>query len=400
MPAGPNTPLTSFSHHDVEFARDPFTTLDTLLEETPVAWSEKHDGFWVLSRYDDVTAAFRDFKTFSSKKGAAIPALSFGGDHIPVSLDPPLHAAYRKVLNPWFTMEAIKEREDDIQAFVRETVKALADKGEWDFVTDIGDVVPGTIVLGIVGLDATRRVEFLDRMMLGMSHQGTSDPDIIAQVKQDKEWLNSEILTCMRARREKPADDLMSVLANDPLGDGTELSDHEMLGVVMLLILAGFNTTSGAFAAMMVYLGKHPEQRQKLKDDPTMIPAAIEEIMRVYTPATAEGRYVTTDVEVGGQTLQEGDSVLLVIASANKDPRKFDNPLEVDFERDNTRSIAFGWGVHRCLGMQLARLLLRAEIEAVLEFMPDYEIDEAGTKLSDAMGVGYVHEFVPARMPA
>ena len=400
MPPGPNTPTTTFSHHDVEFARDPFNTLNTLLEDTPVAWSSKHDGFWVISRYDEVTTAFRDFKTFSSKKGAAIPQLSLGVDHIPVSLDPPLHAAYRKVLNPWFTMEAIKEREPAIRELVNRTVSALADKGEWDFVTDIGDVIPGTVVLGIIGMDASRRAEFLDKMMLAMSNQGTTDPDILAQVKKDKAWLDNEILVCMRARREKPEDDLMSVLANDPLGDGTELTDHQMLGVVMLLILAGFNTTSGAFAAMMVHLGKHPEQRQLLKDDPSLIPAAIEEIIRVYTPATAEGRYVTKDVEVGGETLREGDAVLLVIAAANKDPRKFENPLEVDFERDNSRSIAFGWGVHRCLGIQLARLLLRAEVEAVLEFMPDYEVDVANTKLSDAMGVGYVHEFVPARIPA
>lgn len=400
MPPGDSTTLIDFSHHDVEFARDPFNTLNTLLEDTPIAWSSKHDGFWVLSRYEDVTAAFRDFKTFSSKKGAAIPALSLGGDHIPVSLDPPLHAAYRKILNPWFTMEAIKEREDEIQEFVRDTVRQLAENGSWDFVTDIGDVIPGTVVLGIIGMDASRRAEFLERMALGMSNQGTSDPDIIAQVKKDKAWLDSEILDCMRARREKPEDDLMTVLANDPLGDGTELDDHQMLGVVMLLILAGFNTTSGAFAAMMVYLSEHPDQRRKLAEDPSLIPAAIEEIIRVYSPATAEGRFVTQDVEVGGETLNAGDFVLLNIASANKDPRMFENPLEVDFERNNTRSIAFGWGVHRCLGMQLARLLLRTEVEAVMEFMPEYELDVEGVKRSDAMGVGYVHEFVPARMPS
>ncbi|WP_216892301.1 cytochrome P450 [Nocardia alni] len=397
MPAGPQTRITDFSHHDVEFARDPFNTLNHLLEEKPVAWSTKHDGFWVLNRFEDVTAAFRDYKTFSSRRGAAIPALNLGGGHIPVSLDPPAHAAYRNILNPWFTADAISKREPEIRTFVRGVVAALAEAGEWDFVRDVANVVPGTVTLGIIGLGSERRKEFLERMELGMSHQGSSDPEILARVRQDKEWIDAEILSCMRARRAHPQDDLMSVLANDPLGDGTELSDEQMLGIGMLLVLAGFHTTSAAFAAMMIHLAQHPDQRELLRSDPDRIPAAIEEIIRVYSPATAEGRYITRDVAVGGETLNEGDMVLLNIAAANKDPRKFEDPLRVDFDRDNRRAISFGWGVHRCLGQHLAKAILRIEIETVLELMPDFEIDQENVVRSDAMGVGFVHDRVPAR---
>jgi cytochrome P450 len=170
-----------------------------------------------------------------------------------------------------------------------------------------------------------------------------------------------------------------------------------MLGIGMLLVLAGFHTTSAAFAAMMVHLAEHPEQRDWLQEDRSRIPGAIEEIIRVFSPATAEGRLVTHDIEVDGETLNEGDMVLLNIAAANKDPRRFENPLEVDFTRDNTRAISFGWGVHRCLGQHLAKALLRTEIEAVLDLMPDFEVDLAHVVRSDAMGVGYVHDTVPAR---
>ncbi|WP_169816231.1 cytochrome P450 [Nocardia miyunensis] len=398
MPAGPQSKITDFSHHDVEFARDPFNTLEHLLEDKPVAWSTKHGGFWVVNRFADVTAAFRDYATFSSCKGAAIPALNLGGGHIPVSLDPPAHSAYRKVLNPWFTAEAITKRENGIRQFVRGVIEPLAQAGEWDFVRDVANVVPGSMILGIIGLGAERRQEFLERMELGMTHQGTDDPDVLARVQRDKEWIDNEILTCMRARREHPEDDLMSVLANDPLGDGTVLTDEQMLGIGMLLVLAGFHTTSAAFAAMMVHLSLHHDQRDRLRADPALIPAAVEEIIRVYSPATAEGRYLTRDCELGGETLEQGDMVLLNIAAANKDPRKFEDPLRVDFDRDNRRAISFGWGVHRCLGQHLAKAILRIEIETVLELMPEFEIDHENTVRSDAMGVGFVHDRVPARL--
>jgi cytochrome P450 len=398
LPPGQQTRITDFSHHDSSFARDPFNTITRLLEDEPVAWSTKHDGFWVVNRFDDVTAAFRDYRTFSSQRGAAIPVLNLGGDHIPVSMDPPEHAKYRKVLNPWFTAEAVAEREGDIREFVRGVVRPLAEAGQWDFVPDVANVVPGSVILGIIGFGAERRADFLARMELAMSHQGATNPELLAQIKQDKEWIDNEILTLMRARREQPQDDLMSILANDPLGDGVELTDEQMVGVGMLLLLAGFHTTSAAFAAMMVHLSKHPDHRQWLIEDFGRIPAAIEEIIRVYSPATAEGRYVTKDVELGGETLNAGDMVLLNIAAANKDPRKFDKPLEVDFLRDNRRAISFGWGVHRCLGQHLAKAVLKIEIETVLELMPDYVVDLDRVVVSDAMGIGFVHDSVPARL--
>ncbi|BBZ31242.1 cytochrome P450 (plasmid) [Mycolicibacterium madagascariense] len=398
MPPGQQTRITDFSHHDSAFARDPFNTITRLLTDEPVAWSTKHDGFWVVNRFDDVTSAFRDYRTFSSQRGAAIPVLNLGGDHIPVSMDPPQHAQYRKVLNPWFTAEAIAAREDGIRAFVREVIEPLAKVGEWDFVPDVANVVPGSVILGIIGFGAQRRAEFLSRMELAMSHQASTDPDTVEQIKRDKEWIDNEILELMRARRAKPEGDLMSVLANDPLGDGNELTDEQMLGVGMLLVLAGFHTTSAAFAAMMVHLSKHPDQRQWLIEDFGRIPAAIEEIIRVYSPATAEGRYVTQDVELGGETLNAGDMVLLNIAAANKDPSKFEDPFHVDFQRDNRRAISFGWGVHRCLGQHLAKAILRIEIETVLESMPGYVVDLEKTVVSDAMGIGFVHDAVPARL--
>jgi hypothetical protein len=398
MPPGQHTRITDFSHHDRSFALDPFTTIARLLEDEPVAWSTKHDGFWILNRFDDVTAAFRDYRTFSSKMGPAIPVLNLGGGHIPVSLDPPEHATYRKILNPWFTAEAIAERENSIRTLVRGVIAPLAEAGQWDFVSDVANVIPGSVILGIVGFGADRRAEFMERLELAFSNQAATDSKTIAQIARDKEWIDNEILTLMRARRERPEDDLMSVLANDPFGTGVELTDTQMLGVGMLLVLAGFHTTSAAFAAMMVHLFKHPDQRDWLREDRSRIPGAIDEIIRLYSPATAEGRYVTKDVEVGGETLNAGDMVLLNIAAANKDPRQFENPFEIDFTRDNRRAISFGWGVHRCLGQHLAKAVLSIEIETVLELMPDYVVDLDRTVVSEAMGLGYVHDAVPARL--
>lgn len=391
--------VTHFDHHSPEFARNAIATVNDLREQAPVAWSEAYGGFWVVTRHDLVAEAFRDFESFSSKNGASIPALSFGSTHIPTSLDPPEHQIFRRLLTPWFSQSAISRREPWIREMVAGLVRELAERGSWDFVPDLADITPGTVTLTILGMDPARQGEFLAAMARGMANQGTTDVDLLAEMARDKEWLVGQILGEAAARRAEPRDDLMSVLANEELPGGGKITDAQLVDIVMVLLLAGFHTTSGALSALLVHLERDPALRQRLQAEPERIPDAIEEIVRLYAPATGMARQVTHDREFGGVRMRRGDMAFMLIMAASRDPRQFAEPDELDLDRKTGKSVAFGWGVHRCLGLHLARALLRIEVELIFELLPDYQIDLDRVRLSDTMGIGYLHESVPARLP-
>ncbi|MCW2495321.1 cytochrome P450 [Jatrophihabitans sp.] len=395
-----DAPRSDFDHHSSTFAARAFEISDTLLAECPVSWSEHYGGFWVVADYDHVTEAFRDHESFSSAKGASVPDLSFGSTHLPTTLDPPEHHVFRKYLNPWFTLEAMRKREPQMRELIRELIEGLAAKGTWDFVPDLADIMPGTMILVMLGMSTDRRDEFLGAMERGMSNQGTTDPGVLAQMAEDKRWLQEQLLGEIADRRKNPSDDLMSYLANEPLSDGRQISDSQIIDIVMVLLLAGFHTTSGALAALLVHLEQHPDQRRHLQQNPDMLPTAIEEIVRVYSPATAMARTLTKDMEYGGVQMAKGDRALMVIMAANRDPEHFTDPAEVDLQRSERGSVAFGWGVHRCLGIHLARVLLRLQMELLFEIIPDYHVDLAAVRLSTTLGIGYVHTSVPGHAHA
>lgn len=391
--------VTDFDHHSAEFAERPFEVLAELRSQAPIAWSTAYDGFWVITDHEHVVEGLADFSTFSSSSGPAIPANPFGARHIPVAFDPPDHALYRKVLNVWFSKAEISRREPQIKAMVEEFVGDLAERGSWDFVADLANVSPGAVSLTILGWDPAQRVELLNVMSVSLRNQANPDPKVKEENAERNRWFREQILREARERREAPREDLMTVLATEPIVGGKQLTDEELADMVVLLILAGFHTTSGAFTALMVHMEEHPEVKQRLDADRDLIPAAIEEIIRIYSPATAHARRVTEDAELGGVEMKKGDWTLFVNMAANHDPDAFPDPERVDLDRDRAKSMAFGWGVHRCLGLHLARLILRLEVEACLDLIPDYKIDLDNTILSDHMGLGYFYHSVPAYLP-
>lgn len=399
MPAPTDVVVTDFDHHSPAFAARPFDVLEELRTRAPIAWSTAHDGFWVVTDHEHVVEGLADYGTFSSSAGPAIPANPFGTRHIPVAFDPPDHAVYRKVLNVWFSKAEILKREPQIKTMVEGFVRDLAARGSWDFVSDLANVSPGAVSLSILGWDPAQRVELLNVMSVSLRNQANPDPAIKAANAQRNAWFREQILREANDRRSSPRDDLMTVLAMEPIIGGKQLADEELTDMVVLLILAGFHTTSGAFTALMVHLEEHPEVKHRLNEDRDLIPAAIEEIIRIYSPATAHARIVTEDTEFGGVSMKKGDRTLFVNMAANHDPAAFPDPERVDLDRDRAKSMAFGWGVHRCLGLHLARLILRLEIEAVFDLLPGYVIDVDQAVLSDHMGLGYFYLSLPAHLP-
>ena len=391
--------VTDFDHHSATFAEQPFTVLDDLRQKAPVAWSTAHGGFWVVTDHANVVDGLADYQTFSSSSGPAIPDNPFGTRHIPVALDPPDHGVYRKVLNQWYSKAAITAREPEIRAMVTEFVRELAARGSWNFVDDLANVSPGAVTLSILGWDTSRRKELLDVMSRALRNQGTTDPELAAQNAAGNAWIREQILAEANDRRANPRGDLMTVLATEPIAYDRTLTDVELADMVVLLLLAGFHTTSGAFTALLVHMEQHPEVKERLQQNRELIPDAFEEIIRIYSPATAHARKVTKDTELGGVSMREGDWTLFVNMAANHDPAAFPEPEAVDLDRNRAKSVAFGWGVHRCLGLHLARLILRLEIEAVFDLLPGYRIDLDNLVLSDHMGLGYFYLSVPASLP-
>jgi cytochrome P450 len=391
--------VTDFDHHSAGFAERPFEVLAELRETAPVAWSTAHDGFWVVTDHEHVVDGLADYATFSSSAGPAIPANPFGTRHIPVAFDPPEHGLYRKVLNEWFSRAEINRRAPAIKAMVEDFVRGLAEKGSWDFVSDLGNVSPGAVSLSILGWDPEQRVELLNVMTQSLRNQANPDPKVKEENAQRNVWFREQILREANQRRAKPREDLMTVLATEPIIGGNKLTDEELTDMVVLLILAGFHTTSGAFTALMVHMEENPEVKKRLDENRELIPQAIEEIIRIYAPATAHARIVTEDTEFGGVEMKKGDWTLFVNMAANHDPAAFPEPEKVDLDRNRAKSVAFGWGVHRCLGLHLARLILRLEIEACLDLLPGYTIDLDRAERSDHMGLGYFFLSVPASMP-
>jgi cytochrome P450 len=387
---------TDFDHHSPEFGRRPFETLDELRDRAPVSWSTAHDGFWVVTDHHLVVDGLADFTTFSSAEGPAIPRGPFGTRHIPVAVDPPAHPLYRRILNDWFSKAAVTAREPEIADLVRSTVADLARRGSWDFVSDLAEVTPGTVTLSILGWDRSRRAELMEVMARGLRNQASKEPAVVAENAQGNAWIRAQILAEAADRRSTPREDLMTVLAVEPVVDGRPLTDAELTDVVVFLLLAGFHTTSGALSALLVHLAQHPDERHMLEQQRELIPSAIEEIIRIYSPVTSLARIVTHDTQLGDVTMQAGDWVLFVNMAANHDPKAFADPLRVDLHRDRSKSVAFGWGVHRCLGLHLARLILRVEVETVFDLMPDYEIDLDRVRLTPHMGIGYFFLNVPA----
>ncbi|WP_216896073.1 cytochrome P450 [Nocardia alni] len=390
--------ITDFDHHSSTFAADPFAVLDELRAQAPVAWSTAYGGFWVVTGHEPAVDGLAGYQSFTSTTGPAIPAGPFGTRHIPVSLDPPEHGLYRRVLNKWYSKSEIERLEPTIKAMIEHIVKDLAERGHWDFVEDLGNVSPGAVTLGLLGWESDMRVELLRVMARGLANQTSQDPAVIAENQRGNSWIREEILARAYDRQANPRDDLMSALVTTEFEPGRVMTDEEISDTVVFLLLAGFHTTSGAFASLMVHLARHPEDRERLEADRSLIPGAIEEIVRIYSPVTSLARSATEDTELGGVPVCEGDRVLFVTMGANQDAGAFENPREVELGRKATRSVGFGWGVHRCLGLHLARTLLRLEVEAVFDLLPGYRIDLDGVRLSTAMGVGYFYDSVPASL--
>jgi cytochrome P450 len=306
---------------------------------------------------------------------------------IPLQVDPPEHSKYRKLLDPIFAPKRMNVIEPDIAALVNELIDGFIDDGACEFTTALAEPLPSSVFLRLLGLPVSELDMFLEMKNGILRPAGDDLAEVQANQKVNAGEVERFFAETLADRRKKPQDDLLSMFATAEVG-GDKLTDDEILGICFLFLLAGLDTVTDALECFFAYLAQHPEQRRLIVEDASIIPTAVEELLRWETPVTGVPRVVRQDVELGGCPVHKGDHVGISIGSANTDEHDLPDADEVILTR-NTKHLAFGAGVHRCLGSHLARLELRTTLREWHKRIPDYEI-VAGTELNFMFGLRQV----------
>lgn len=376
---------------DPGYIADPFSVWDDLRTTCPIAHTERRGSTWLPTRYEDVSAIAHDIEHFSSLQVAVIP-LKFELDppddrpHDPVlpyglppiSADPPLHTWTRRLLLPWFSHRRVEGYESITRELCRGLIDGFVEQGSADAAADYAQQIPVRVIAHILGVES----ELADTFT-GWVRDVLEFADDHARRREAMRDLILYFLNQIERRQQEPGEDLLSELLHTEL-DGRPVEHSVVLGMAALVLIAGVDTTWSAIGSALWHLATHDEDRHRLISDPDVMPFAIEELLRAYSPVTM-ARVVTTDTEVAGCPMHQGDKVLMNFPAANRDPEMFEAPDEVVLDREHNRHIAFGSGIHRCAGSNLARMELRVAIEEWLARIPDYRLAD-GSEVTWAGG--------------
>jgi cytochrome P450 len=363
---------------DFEIDADPYPVWKRLRDDRPVYFNERYD-FFALSRFEDVERALVDWRTYSSAKGTLIEIIRSGMEIPPGSIifeDPPNHDLHRGLLSRVFTPRKMNAIEPKVRQFCARSLDPLVGAGGFDFIRDLGAQMPMRTIGMLLGIPERDQDALRDEIDDGLRLEDGTMPDIDAAHYENQSAVFAEYIDW---RAEHPSDDLMTELLQaeytDVDGNQRRLTRDEVLGYVNLIAAAGNETTTRLIGWTGKVLADHPDQRQELVEDRSLIPNAIEELLRYEPPSPVQGRYVTADVEHHGQVVPAGSVVLLLNASGNRDERKFPDPDRFDIHRTIGHHLSFGYGTHFCLGAALARLEGRVALDEVLNRFPSWEVD-------------------------
>lgn len=382
----PGMPV-DFDHHSDEFNLNELTINAELRRECPVAWNQNYGGFWFLTSYDAVSQAARDGDTFAHKyqpnapdgidyqgemgvpRPAGQPALGIG------EVDGPYHQALRHALAPFFSPGAVQKLRPFMEQSAHWFLDKRIEKGHMDLVLDYASPVPAILTMKLMGLpyDNWHPYANLFHSIMAVPQDSPEYADAVAQAPA----MMQDVLQFATSRRADPHDDLTSFLIHFEF-EGQRLSDEQLLSIIWNLIAGGVDTTTSQTALTLLHLGTHPERRQQLIDHPELYRTATDEFLRYFSVNQQLSRTVTRDVTMGGQRLRRNDKVIISWLAANHDEHEFDHPDDVVLDRTPNRHLAFGLGPHRCIGSHLARLLAETMVKAVLDRIPDYQVDLDG----------------------
>ncbi len=369
---------TDFDVLSPTYIEDPFSIWDELRRTCPVAHSDRRGSTWLPTRYRDVVDVAHNVEGFSSSDITVIPLNLERGDQRvlqnglpPLSADPPLHTWTRRILLPWFS----HQRVDSYELFTRKLCGELLDgfiaDGTVDAGTEYARQIPVRVIADILGVPVS-----MSHTFTGWVQDILEFTDEPAIRRRGIEGLVGLFSKEVERRKPQPGDDLLSDLLHTEV-DGVAVEEGVVLGIAALVLIAGIDTTWSAIGSSLWHLATHPEDRDRLVADPGIMPTAIEEFLRAYSPVTT-ARVVTEDVEFARCPMKAGDKVLMSFPAANRDPEAFEDADRVIIDRDLNRHVAFGSGIHRCAGSNLARIQIRVALEEWLQRIPTFRLADAG----------------------
>jgi hypothetical protein len=364
---------------DEGYVADPVPVWSDLRERCPIAHSQRWGGSWLPTRYEDVAAMARLIPELSSRFPLVVPpaidlgagdALAYQAGVPPISSDPPEHGPARRLILPAFSPPAVAAHEPFTRELAHRLMDGFAGRGRCDGATDYAQQIPPRVIAHLLGIDPEQGDTFVT-WVRGLLEHGLTDPELrIRTAGQIFEFFAQQVAE----RRADPGDDFISrMLAGDL--DGQPVSDAHAVGTCNLLLVAGIDTTWSSIGSALWHLAAYPDDRHRLVEEPELLPTAVEELLRAYSPVTM-ARVVTEDVKMNGVTLHPGDRVLMNFPGANRDPDVFPDPDRVVIDRAHNRHIAFGVGIHRCAGSNLARMEMNVALSVFLERIPEFSLED------------------------
>jgi cytochrome P450 len=371
----------NFNIWDPEFRANPYPHYGALLASPPHVMQFGPMPGAIVARYSDVSAALRDHEHFSSVPPASLPEPAYKGPFYPerdlLGQDPPVHTQLRRLISRDFTPKRIRELEPRIREIARTILDRAVEKGEFDVMKDLANVLPVVVIAEMLGVPPEKYATFKDwsdRVIEGGNQfpgLGAPAPELIEAIEALASYFRDEVAK----RRNQPGPDLVSALvaARD---QADALSETSLLQFIVLLLLAGNETTTNLIGNGTLALMRNPDQFALLRHDPALLPRAIEEMLRYDPPVQATGRFVKSSFKLGGAELLAGTFAIMVLAAANRDPAQFKDPEKFDITRDPNEHVAFGEGIHFCIGAPLARMEARIAFEAMLERFPRLRLQD------------------------
>lgn len=378
-------------HHSPEFREDPHARFREMRESgCPVAYSDHYGGFWALADYSAVFEAARDDALFNSYPSIAVPSSELPLPILPIESDPPETQKLRDVTLKRFSPGSAERFRDAAIEMTDEAIDAFIERGHADLVGELTTPLPARLILRLLDFDESRHPEWV-RWVHSMVHDRAHDPEAAGAAGME---MFGEIVTHMEQRRAAGlGDDLFSDILRGTV-DGKPLEDTQITMYTVLMMLGGMDTTSGFTGNVLLRLCTDTQLRQKFISDPGLVAKSVDELLRLYTPTLGLARTVSADAEFRGQPLCKGDRAILMWAAANRDPVMFSNPDELDLSRPNAKKhMAFGVGMHRCLGSHYAKMMFDVVTTRVLQRLPDFELAGEAKMFEDAGEVFAVREL-------
>jgi cytochrome P450 len=394
-----------FDHHAFGLADTGPEIYREMRDQCPVAWTDAHGGYWVLTGYDVVSQVARDDAGYSSDHDIAGVRRGYDGILIPSTLfesgfmeqDPPESLKVRKILNPLFTNAVSAAMAPTFRAVAQRFIDEVIEGGRCDFIDDLATPIPAVALFDLIGIPSDEWASFaLPPHALNCAQPGTA---VYEAASQELYAATVRLRNVVAARMEAPDDGRSDVLGHlcRTRVDGEPLSEEEIFGAVFLLWTGGVNTTTVMLASTVEWLSRHPDERDRLAADPSKLASACDEFLRAFSPITAFARTSTRPQALGDQVIDEGDRVLMVWAAANRDPAVFEDPDTVRLDRSPARQCAFGLGSHRCIGAGVAKTMFVAVMAELLERMPDFRVVQEGVVPYDSIGVSLGYKSMPFR---